>query len=112
MLSRNDRGRRGPSHFGNGLFQDGDGKRFPVDPFKQSLIDRVTLEECPVETACSSVYTAIPTTSPLTEDADHCAELHDDAQLWVNFPKATDSSMSKIVSMTTPLHITTEGPLV
>ena len=120
MLSRYDRGRRGHAILGMDLFQDGEGKRFLIDMFKRSLIDRVTLEDCPVETACSSVYTVIPTSSPLsdkwsyiTEDADHCAELHDDeyTQLWMDFP-FTDPSMSKIVSMITPVHIATEGPPV
>ena len=73
-----------------------------------------------METAFSSVNT-IPTTIPLTEKRSciteypgHCAELHDDeyTRLWMDFPEVTDPSMSNIVFMTTPLHITTEGPPV
>ena len=102
---------------GMDFFQDGEGKRFLID---FTLLMASTLEECPVETACSSVYT-IPTTSSLTdkwlcitEDADHPAELHDDeyAWLWMDFSEVTDPSMSNIVFTSTPLHVTTERPPV
>ena len=99
------------------FFQDGEGKRLLIDLI---LFIASTFEECPVEKACSSVYT-IPTTSSLTykwscitEDADHCAELHVDeyAWLWMDFSEVTDPSMSNIMFTSTPFHFTTEGPLV
>ena len=34
------------------------------------------------------------------------------AHLWTDFPEVTEPSLGKVVTKTTPLHITTDGPPV
>ena len=98
--------------WGMDFFQDGDGKRFVIDPFNRCVTDRVTHETFPTETTLSSVLSVIPTVNPgdegiLNRKADH--EDSDYAQLWTQFPEVTEPSLGKVVTMTTPLHITTDG---
>ena len=61
---------------GMDFFQDGDGKRFMIDPFNRCLTDRVTLETFPTDTTLSSVFSVIPSVNPcdagvLIRKADH-----------------------------------------
>ena len=102
---------------GMNLFQDGDGKRFMIDPFSHCLTDRVTLETFPTETTFSSVLSVIPSVNPCDagvsiRKADHRDSDSDYAQLWTQFLEVTEPSLGKVVTMTAPLHITTEGPSV
>ena len=97
---------------GMDFFQNGDGKRFVIDPFKRCLTDRVTHETFPTETTLSSVFSVIPSVNPgdagvSNSKADH--EDNDYAQLWTQFPEVTEPSLGKVTTMTTPLHITTDG---
>ena len=101
---------------GMDFFQAGDGKRFMIDPFNRCLTDRVTLETFPTETTFSSVFSVIPSVNPCdagvsigkSDDRDSDSDY---AQLWTQFPEVTEPSLSKVVTVTTPLHITTEGHL-
>ena len=80
------------------FFQDGDGKRFMIDPF--SLTDRVTLETFPTETTLSSVFSVIPSVNPCDAGVsirkiDHRYSDSDYAQLWTQFPEVTEPSLGK-----------------
>ena len=100
---------------GMDFFQDGDGKRFVIDPFKRCLTDRVTLETFPAETTFSSVFSVIPSVNPGDAGGSiRKAEQEDNeyAHLWTDFPEVTEPSLGKVVTMTTPLHINTDGPPV
>ena len=71
--------------------QDGDGKRFMIDPFNRCLTDRVTLETFPTETTFSSVFSVIPSVNPCyagvsIRKADDRDSDSDYAQLWTQFP--------------------------
>ena len=94
------------------FFQDGDGKRFVIDPFKRCLTDRVTHETFPTETTFSSVFSVIPSANPSDVEVSNREADHEDSdytQLWTQFPEVTEPSLGKVVTMTTPLHITTDG---
>ena len=100
---------------GMDFFQDGDGKRFVIDPFKRCLTDRVTLETFPAETTFSSVFSVIPFVNPGDAGGSIRKAEHEDneyAHLWTDFPEVTEPGLGKVVTMTTPLHITTDGPPV
>ena len=102
---------------GMDFFQDGDGKRFMINIFNRCLTDRVTLETFPTETTLSSVFSVIPSVNPCEagvsiRKADDRDSDSDYAQLWTQFPEVTEPSLGMVVTMTTPLHITTEGPPV
>ena len=97
---------------GMDFFQDGDGKRFVIDPFKRCLTDRVTHETFPTETTFSSVFSVIPSVNPSDAEVSNRKADHEDSdytQLWTQFPEVTEPSLGKVVTMTTPLHITTDG---
>ena len=97
---------------GMDFFQDGDGKRFVIDPFKRCLTDRVTHETFPTETTFSSVFSVIPSANPSDVEVSNREADHEDSdytQLWTQFPEVTEPSLGKVVTMTTPLHITTDG---
>ena len=86
-----------------------------IDPFKRFLTDRVALETFPTETTFSSVFSLIPYVNPGDEGgsirkADH--EYSEYAHLCTDFPEVTEPSLGKVVTMTTPLHVTTDGPPV
>ena len=94
---------------GMDFFQDGDGKCFVIDPFKCCLTDRITLETFPAETTFSSVFSVIPCVNPGDAGGSIRKAEHEDneyAHLWTDFPEVTEHSLGKLVTMTTPLHIT------
>ena len=79
---------------GMDFFQDGDGKRFMIDPFNRCITDRVRLETFPTETTFSSVLSVIPSVNPgdagvSIRKADHRDSDSDYAQLWTHFPEIT-----------------------
>ena len=98
---------------GMDFVHDGDGKRCLIDPIKRCLIDRITGQEFRVNSCISSMFSF----TPCNRDADNCnsaVSMHNGDeeydQLWKDFPEVTEVSLSKVVAMTTPLHIVTEGP--
>ena len=102
---------------GMDFFQDGDGKRCLIDPLKRCLIDRITGQEFRVNSCISSMFSLSPCNEQVYRDADNGNpavsmyngdEEYD--QLWKDFPEVTEVSLSKVVTMTTPLHIVTDGP--
>ena len=101
---------------GMNCFQDGDGKRCLIDPLKRCLNDRITGQEFKVNSCISSMFSLTPCNEHiLYRDAGNCnsaVSMHigDDEydQLWKDFPEVTEVSLSKVVTMTTPLHIVTE----
>lgn len=100
---------------GMDFLQDGDGKRCIIDPYRRCLTDRYTMEEFPIDTKTSSVFSLIPATSRpqpalcYSEELKHTAAGEDFEFLWAEFPEVTEPSLSKLVTMTTPLHIVTDG---
>ena len=83
-----------------------------IDPFKRCLTDRVTLETFTTETTLSSVFSVIPSENPgdaggSTRKADHEDSKY--AHRWTDFPGVTEPSLGKVVTITTTLHITTDG---
>ncbi len=100
---------------GMDFFQDGDGKRCLIDPLKRCLIDRITGQEFRVNSCISSMFSLSPCNEHMYRDAGNSAvSMHNGDeeynQLWNDFPEVTEVSLSKVVTMTTPLHIVTEGP--
>ena len=102
---------------GMDFFQDGDGKRCLIDPLKRCLIDRITGQEFRVNSCISSMFSLSPCNEQVYRDADNGNpavsmyngdEEYD--QLWKDFSEVTEVSLSKVVTMTTPLHIVTDGP--
>ena len=101
---------------GMDFFQDGDGKRCLIDQLKRCLIDRITGEEFRVDVWISSMFSPTPCNEHMYRDAGNCnsaVSMHNGDeeydQLWKDFPEVTEVSLSKVVTMTTPLHIVTEG---
>ena len=102
---------------GMDFFQDGDGKRCLIDPLKRCLIDRITGQEFKVNSCVSSMFSLSPCNEHRYRAADNgnpAMSMHngDDEynKLWKDFPEITEVSLSKVVTMTTPLHIVTDGP--
>ena len=102
---------------GMDFLQDGDGKRCLIDPLKCYLIGRITGQEFRVNSCISSMFSLTPCNEHMYRDTGNCNsavsmnngyEEYD--QLWKDFPEVTEVSPSKVVTMTTPLHIVTEGP--
>ena len=100
---------------GMDFFQDGDGKRCLIDPLKRRLIDRITGQEFRVNSCISSMFSLTPCKAHMYRDAGNCnsaMSMHNGDeeydQLCKDFPEDTDVSLSKVVTMTTPLHIVTE----
>ena len=95
------------------FFQDGDGKRCLIDPLKRSLIDRITGQEFRVNSCISSMFSLSPCNEHMYRDAGNgnsAVSMHNGDeynQLWNDFPEVTEVSLSKVVTMTTPLHIVT-----
>ena len=103
---------------GMDFFQDGDGKRCLIDPLKRCLIDRITGQEFRVNSCISSMFSLTPCNEHMYNDAGNCnsaVSMHNGDeeydQLWKEFPEVTEVSLSKVVTMTTPLHIVSEGHL-
>ena len=99
---------------GMDFFQDDDGKRCLIDPLKRCLIDRITGQELIVNSCISSMFSLTPCNENLYRDAGNCnsaVSMHNGDeeynQLWKDFPEVTEVSLSKVVTMTTPLHIVT-----
>ena len=83
-----------------------------IDPFKRCLTDRVTHETLPTETTFYSVFSVIPSVNPSDVEVSNREADHEDSDythLWTQFPEVTEPSLGKVVTMTTPLHITTDG---
>ena len=102
---------------GMDFFQDGDGKRCLIDPLKRCIIDRITGQEFRVNSCISSMFSLTPCNEHMYRDAGNgnsAVSMHNGDeeynQLWNDFPEVTEVSLSKVVTMTTPLHIVTEGP--
>ena len=100
---------------GMDFFQDGDGKRFMIDLFNRCLTshtrnvsDRRNILFCVL--GCS--FGEPMSCGVSIRKADHRDSDSDYAQLGTQFPEVTEPSLGKVVTMTTPLHITTEGPPV
>ena len=86
-----------------------------IDPFKRCLTDRVTLATFPAETTVSSLLSVILSVNPgdvegSIRKADH--EDNEYANLWTDYPVVTEPSLGKVVTITTSLHITMDGPPV
>ena len=82
-----------------------------IDPCKRCLTDRITLETFPTETTLSSVFSVIHSDAGgSSRKADH--EDSDYAHLWTQFPEVTEPSLGKVVTISTPLHVNTDGPPV
>ena len=102
---------------GMDFFQDGDGKRCLIDPLKRCLIDRITGQEFKVNSCVSSMFSLSPCNEHRYRAADNgnpAMSMHNGDEeydkLWKDFPEITEVSLSKVVTMTTPLHIVTGGP--
>ena len=102
---------------GMDFFQDGDGKRCLIDPLKRCLIDRITGQEFKVNSCVSSMFSLSPCNEHRYRAADNgnpAMSMHNGDEeydkLWKDFPEITEVSLNKVVTMTTPLHIVTEGP--
>ena len=102
---------------GMDFFKDGDGKRCLIDPLKRCLIDRITGQEFKVNSCVSSMFSLSPCNEHRYRAADNgnpAMSMHNGDeeydQLWKDFPEITEVSLSKVVTMTTPLHIVTDGP--
>ena len=99
------------------LLQDFDGKCCLIDPLKCCFIDIITGQEFRVNSCISSMFSRSPRNEHMYRDADNgnpAVSIHNGDeeydQLWKDFPEVTKVSMSKVVTMTTPLHIVTDGP--
>ena len=90
---------------GMDFFQDGMGKDCVIDPFKRCLTDSYTLEQFPADTKESPVFSLIPSQCMAHRGVDFDF-------LWTEFPEVIELSLSRVVTMTTPLHIATDGPPV
>ena len=102
---------------GMDFFQDGDGKRCLIDPLKRCLIDRITGQEFKVNSCVSSMFSLSPCNEHRYLAADNgnpAMSMHNGDEeydkLWKDCPEITEVSLSKVVTMTTPLHIVTDGP--
>ena len=101
---------------GMDFFKDGDGKRCLIDPLKRCLFDRITGQEFRVNSRISSMFSLSPCNEHMYRDAGNgnsAVSMHNGdeeyGQLRKDFPEVTEVSQSKVVTMTTPLHIVTEG---
>ena len=72
-----------------------------------------------MDSCISSMFSLAPCNEYIYRDADNgssAVSMHnlDDEynQLWKDFPEVTDPSRSKVVNMTTPLHIVTKRPRI
>ena len=90
---------------GMDFFQDGMGKDCVIDPLKRCLTNRHTLEQFPADTKESPVFSLIPSQCMAHRGVDFDF-------LWTEFPEVIEPSLSRVVTMTTPLHIATDGPPV
>ena len=96
---------------GMDYFHDGDGKRCRIAPVKRSG------QEFRVNSCISAMFSLSPCNEHMYRDAGNgnsAVPMHNGDeeydQLWKDFPEVTEVSVSKVVTMTTPLHIVTEGP--